>query len=161
MECPLYLSPKLNVTSKIKVQGGSTLISIYPCCEPQFPQKSWGTVLPCSASRLPLLSKLRRAGIPLPQEQELPRSIILLIQMGKCLKNWWYKFLKFLPVIQVYDYEERIMEMEWWILSSYFFKFGGSRSRGNTYVVRMGENRTQTYAKHTHKHWSPGYWLST
>lgn len=160
MEHPLYLSPRLNLTSKIKVRGGSTLISMYPCCEPQFPQKSWGTVLPCSARRLPLLPKPEKSrDLPSPRAG-ISGSIILLIQMGKCLENWWYKFLKFLPVIQVYICKERILGVEWWILFSYFFKFGGSRSRGNTYVVRMGENGTQTYAKNTYKHWSPGYWLS-
>lgn len=156
---PLFLSSKLNLTSKIKVQGGSTLISIYPCCESQFPQKSWCTVLPCSASMLPLLPKPAKSrNLPFPRAGIA--RIIILIQMGKCLENWWYKILKFLPVIQVYVCRERIMRVEWWILFSHFFKYGRSRSKGNAYVVRMGENRTQTYANNTYKYWSPGYWLS-
>lgn len=44
----------------------------------------------------------------------------------------------------------------WDISLPYFFQFGGSRSRGNIYVVGIGEDRTLTYAKKKKKHTNTG-----
>lgn len=65
---------------------------IYPCSEPQFPQKSWGhsaPLLQCKqVATFPQTCEERGSLISLPLTAGITSSTIWLIQMGECLENW-------------------------------------------------------------------------